>query len=282
MNRRKAGHRRSVPAAAWASLSLLVVCSATGCARGLSGQGADEGADEGADRGGGSGRVSGTLYWRERIALRPGSVAEVWLLDTSLADAPARELAYARIENPGGPPVPFELEYDPGRIDDRHQYGLRATIRADGRLLFTTDTHYPVLTRGAGQSAELLLVMVNRAPSRPDASLAGTYWKLVWVDGRPYDHAPGVRQLHLKFTADDGRVSGFTGCNSLTGSYRTEADQIDLGQLALTRRACVSGEEVEAAIVKALAAVDRFVISGDTLQLLGGDEPLLAFEAVYP
>jgi putative lipoprotein len=101
--------------------------------------------------------------YRERIALAPGAVAEVWLLDTSLADAPAVEIAYEKIEDPGGPPIPFVLEYDPKVIRENMQYGVRATIRHDGKLLFTSDTHYPVLTRGAGNTAEVLLIMVDNA-----------------------------------------------------------------------------------------------------------------------
>ena len=115
-------------------------------------------------------QVTGTLTYRERVALRPGSVAEVWLLDTSLADVPAIEIAYQRIEDPGNPPIPFVLDYDPQEIREGMQYGVRATIRHDGKLLFTSDTHYPVLTRGAGNTAEVLLIMVDRAPTEPDAS----------------------------------------------------------------------------------------------------------------
>jgi putative lipoprotein len=115
-------------------------------------------------------QVTGTLTYRERIALRPGSVAEVWLLDTSLADAPAIEIAYERIEDPGNPPIPFVLDYDPQEIREGMQYGVRATIRQADQLLFTSDTHYPVLTRGAGNTAEVLLIMVDRAPTKPGAS----------------------------------------------------------------------------------------------------------------
>ena len=115
-------------------------------------------------------QVTGTLMYRERVALRPGSVAEVWLLDTSLADAPAVEIAYQKIEDPGNPPIPFVLDYDPQEIREGMQYGVRATIRQADQLLFTSDTHYPVLTRGAGNTAEVLLIMVDRAPTEPDAS----------------------------------------------------------------------------------------------------------------
>jgi putative lipoprotein len=107
-------------------------------------------------------QVTGTLMYRERIVLPPGIVAEVWLLDTSLADASAAEIAYQKINDPGNPPIPFVLEYDPQVISDNRQYSVRATIRHDGQLLFTSDTHYPVLTRGAGNSADIMLVMIDR------------------------------------------------------------------------------------------------------------------------
>jgi putative lipoprotein len=116
----------------------------------------------GDDASGKMAQVTGTLMYRERIALPPGSVAEVWLLDTSLADAPAKEIAYREIEDPGSPPISFVLDYDPREIREGMQYGVRATIKHGGQLLFTSDTHYPVLTRGAGNTADLMLIMVDR------------------------------------------------------------------------------------------------------------------------
>jgi len=41
------------------------------------------------------------------------------------------------------------------------QYTVRATIKQADRLLFTSDTHYPVLTRGAGNTVEVMLIMVE-------------------------------------------------------------------------------------------------------------------------
>ena len=117
-------------------------------------------------------QVTGTLMYRERMALPPGSVAEVWLLDTSLADAPAEEIAYQQIEDPGSPPIPFVLDYDRRKIREGMQYGVRATIRDGARLLFTSDTHYPVLTRGAGNKADVMLVMVDRPPQENAAGIA--------------------------------------------------------------------------------------------------------------
>ena len=134
------------------ALGLLVACSP-----GTS----DHPATTGEDVATSAAQVTGTLMYRERMALPPDAVAEVWLLDTSLADVPAVEIAYQRIEGRGNPPIPFVLEYDAQQIREGMQYGVRATIRHDGQLLFTSDTHYPVLTRGAGNTADLLLIRVN-------------------------------------------------------------------------------------------------------------------------
>jgi putative lipoprotein len=113
------------------------------------------------DASGNTAQVTGTLTYRERIFLPPGVVAEVWLLDTSLADAPAVEIAYQKITDPGNPPIPFVLEYDTSKIQEGMQYSIRAAIRLADQLLFTSDTHYPVLTRGAGNTADVLLIMVD-------------------------------------------------------------------------------------------------------------------------
>jgi putative lipoprotein len=122
-----------------------------------------QGVDGAATRGdqAGQGRVTGTLIYRERLMLPPGTVAEVSLLDVSRADAPARTLAQQIIVDPPPPPIPFVLEYDPTEIDERMSYAVRAEIRQQDQLLFNTDTMYPVITRGAGNSAALLLKRVG-------------------------------------------------------------------------------------------------------------------------
>ena len=140
------------------AICLVVLGGLAACSSGTS----DNPVTTDMDSSGNTAQVTGTLTYRERIALPPGAVAEVWLLDTSLADAPAVEIAYQEIEEPGSPPISFVLEYDTSKIQERMQYSVRATIRHADQLLFTTDTHYPVLTRGAGNTADVLLIMVER------------------------------------------------------------------------------------------------------------------------
>ena len=65
-------------------------------------------------------RVTGTVTYRERIALDPAADIVVQLLDVSLMDAPSKVLAEQRIKA-NGKQVPFayELKVDAARIDPR-------------------------------------------------------------------------------------------------------------------------------------------------------------------
>jgi uncharacterized lipoprotein YbaY len=93
-----------------------------------------------------AGKVKGTATYRERVALPPNAIFEAILQDVSRADAPAVVIGRARIAHPGNPPIPFEITYDRSLVDPSHHYDVRARILMDGKLLFTTDKSYTVLT----------------------------------------------------------------------------------------------------------------------------------------
>jgi uncharacterized lipoprotein YbaY/heat shock protein HslJ len=112
-----------------------------------------------------TGTVSGTLDYPDDILLNPGAVATVTLEDVSRADAPARIIGQTEIVDPGAPPVDFELAYPLAAIDPRLTYNVRAQIHDGDRLVFTSDTHAPVLTRGSGDTVDLSLVNVHRPPN---------------------------------------------------------------------------------------------------------------------
>jgi len=105
--------------------------------------------------------LTGTVAYRERMALRMDSVITVRLSDVSRMDVPALPIAEQTIEARGqSVPIPFTLVYDPSRIQERNTYALRAEIRSgEGELLWTTDTMIPVLTRDASSDGvEIMLV----------------------------------------------------------------------------------------------------------------------------
>lgn len=105
--------------------------------------------------------VTGMVTYRERIALPPNAVVQVSLQDVSRADAPATVLGEQTTETNGRQvPIPFEIAYDPARIDQRLTYAVRARITVDGQLLFTSTTATLVITQGRPTEVELVLQRV--------------------------------------------------------------------------------------------------------------------------
>jgi putative lipoprotein len=104
--------------------------------------------------------ITGTVTYRNRSALPPLAVIEVTLADVSLADAPAKVISTQKIEA-GGKPPPFayELPYDSAQIDPKHTYSVSARITEGNQLIFTSDSVYPVLTRGAPMTGVDILVI---------------------------------------------------------------------------------------------------------------------------
>ena len=108
-----------------------------------------------------SNMVEGTVTWRERIALPPDTVLVVQLQDTSRADAPAQVVSQQTIRLLNlQPPFHIQLPVEANRLNPSAQYTVsaRVTSNAGNRLLFINDTAHPVLTRGAGNRADMVLV----------------------------------------------------------------------------------------------------------------------------
>lgn len=100
--------------------------------------------------------VTGSIAYRERIALPPTAQIEVRLDDVSLADAPASNMATQSFASEGKQvPFAFSLTVDRADIDPRHSYAVSARITdADGRLMFITDTRNSV-TFGSGSMIDM-------------------------------------------------------------------------------------------------------------------------------
>ena len=106
--------------------------------------------------------VSGTVTYRERIALTPDATLQVQLRDVSLQDASSRLIAEQVIQNPGQVPIKFKIEYNRDDLDPRNTYAIQARIKeSDGRLAFINDTAYDVITRGNPDNVDMLLVRVD-------------------------------------------------------------------------------------------------------------------------
>ena len=127
--------------------------------------------------------VSGTVTYRERVALTPGAKLVVDLRDVSYADGPAPLIARQTVPNPGRVPIKFKVEYNRDDIDSRNTYSVQADIvESDGRLAFINDTAYNVVTRGNPDKVNMVLVLVQPPPDLLEqAGGADSDWR-TWVE----------------------------------------------------------------------------------------------------
>ena len=113
-------------------------------------------------RSGGPASVTGTVTYRERIALPPHAEVTVTLADVSRADAAVIPIGATTFRADGRQvPLPFAIPFDPANVDSRVPYSVGARIMVDGQLAWISDTHTPALTRGASKdSIEIVLKRV--------------------------------------------------------------------------------------------------------------------------
>jgi len=117
-------------------------------------------------------RVTGTVTYRERMAMPPSAMVEVTLEDVSRADVASTIIASTRIERPGQVPVKFSIEYDPKLVSPSRRYAVRARIIDGPAVLFSSTDTALVLTQGHGSAANLILARTKTplpAPAPPPA-----------------------------------------------------------------------------------------------------------------
>ena len=123
--------------------------------------------------------VTGSVTYRERIALTPDAKVVVELRDVSLLDAAAPLIARQTISEPGQVPIDYKVEYNRDDIDSNRTYSVTASIiESDGRLAFTNDTAREVITHGRPNKVDMVLVLVQPPP---DLTTEGQDWR-TWVE----------------------------------------------------------------------------------------------------
>ncbi|MDH7796232.1 MULTISPECIES: YbaY family lipoprotein [unclassified Beijerinckia] len=187
--------------------------------------------------------LSGTVTYRERMALPPSSLVEVQLVDISLADAPARVLARTTLWPRRQVPLRYRLRYDDTQIIANHTYALQARITLGGRLLFINTTRHSLSADGLAGGREGFGdtdILVERvadsprtqepaAPARPD----GRWLAEDIGGGGVIDRLQTVLEI-----APNGAVSGSGGCNRMVGKANIAGDRLSFGPIASTKMAC--------------------------------------------
>ena len=197
--------------------------------------------------------VTGTITYRERIALSPNAVVEVKLSDVSLQDAPSVTIEELTIRDPGQVPISFEIEYDPDDIDERFTYSIQVRIMEGDDLAFINDTAYDVITRDNPRHVDMVLGRVGwdpGEPAPPSETMVFTLAPIESVDVVVSESDPKEYSLRIVSGLPSGCVTfdGYevdlegttfvvnvvnlqpSGPVACTADYRTHEFEIDLGR----------------------------------------------------
>lgn len=105
-----------------------------------------------------TGRVTGTITYRQRIALTSRAVVEVKLVDISRLGGPPITIAEESIKPAGRQvPIAFELTYDRWRIGPRGSYSIRVRILDRNKVRFRSTDAYLVITGGHPNNVNVIV-----------------------------------------------------------------------------------------------------------------------------
>jgi heat shock protein HslJ/uncharacterized membrane protein len=114
------------------------------------------------------------------------------------------------------------------------------------------------------------------------ADYFGIYWKLTELNGAA--SVTGAREAYLRF-ASNARLTGSTGCNSLSGSYFYKLGLLRVHQAVTTRIACLdqtlAHQEREFLRVLETPANLTMIVSDGRMTLSKEKEVVAGFDAVY-
>jgi putative lipoprotein len=97
------------------------------------------------------------------------------------------------------------------------------------------------------------------------ADLAGGHWRPSTITTESL--APET-PIYVAFS-EDGKVTGFGGCNRFFGGYTIEGNSIKIGPLASTRKGCPDTLNLEVEFFKALQEAVTFEQTETALVLFG-------------
>ncbi len=105
-------------------------------------------------------QVTGTVLYRERIALTPEAVLHVEVVEVTPEGTIGAVIGEQRLRGPGQVPIPFSVAIEAARIRPEARYEVRARIADSGRV-FSTLEPVAVLTEARLSSDVRVLVRVS-------------------------------------------------------------------------------------------------------------------------
>jgi heat shock protein HslJ len=114
----------------------------------------------------------------------------------------------------------------------------------------------------------------NKDPDKQHAmsGFAEGKWVLENLNGQEVQVPKGTETPYIATDSTGESISGFAGCNRLSGGVKIAGDSISFPGLLSTRMYCVETQMLENSFLDALRATRTFTVKGDVLTLSSGKE----------
>jgi heat shock protein HslJ len=133
-------------------------------------------------------------------------------------------------------------------------------------------------------SLPVLLFFACQSQKEQSGELTNAAWQLeaFYDAGGARTPAQTGTVVSLQFDAETGRITGNTGCNTYGGSFEISGERLPIGEMFMTKRACLepSFNEQEKRFTEALQAAEKFKIEGDKLTIFTKTGEQLLFQRV--
>jgi heat shock protein HslJ len=118
-----------------------------------------------------------------------------------------------------------------------------------------------------GKTAEIKLT--DRKVAEPDKKIYQTQWLLItMIEGETASSVPAEMKPAEVIFAEDGTVSGYTGCNRFSGKATHSPGKVKFESIASTKMACGDGiDAIERTVLAVLDGEVTAIITGDVLEL---------------
>ena len=107
-------------------------------------------------------RLSGTLGWRDAVSLPPRATAVVEIRERARVGAPTTVLARTTVDQIRPNSIPFEIEYDPARIDPNRTYVVSAFVVSQSNQMLlqsSTNSNYQLTNLEVGQNRPITVAL---------------------------------------------------------------------------------------------------------------------------
>ena len=147
--------------------------------------------------------------------------------------------------------------------------GDEVTIQRGRKILFVginQETYLP---------SDVATSTLEVATTTESLNLSGTY---IWVETVKGAETTVPKQAGtFAVTFSDGTIRGVTDCNDFSGPYTKEANNINIGSLATTKKFCEGSQDIE--FTQQFIGSLSVGVSGSTLTLTHSDGTTSRFEA---